>query len=345
MQLFPGNRETAEVADFLEQTRIALAALPGVRQAALMSGAPFTAVGSLRLDIRPPGADSTLSRTLQGRVVSGPALTVLGVRLLRGRALSESDRAGSARVAMLNERAARELFDGADPLGRMVAVPPYGAGGDASEFEVVGVVEDRKLDRVDDAAARPEIWLPFSQYPVPFGSLLLSSTLPPKALIRAAESAVWSVDPNQGIYRSFAPADERAAQLAAPRFFARNAAAFAVFALALSIVGVYAVLAVDLSRRRRELALRAALGASRADALRFVAAKGMAIGIPGMLIGIALAAAMAKAVSDVLFDVTTATPWVVAGAGLPILLLTAFTCWQLARRIARVEPNLALRED
>lgn len=345
VQLFPGNRETAEVADFLEQTRIALAALPGVRQAALMSGAPFTAVGSLRLDIHPPGADSTLSRTLQGRVVSGPALTVLGVRLLRGRALSENDRAGSARVAMLNERAARELFDGADPVGRMVAVPPYGAGGDASEFEVVGVVEDRKLDRVDDAAARPEIWLPFSQYPVPFGSLLLSSTLPPKALIRAAESAVWSVDPNQGIYRSFAPADERAAQLAAPRFFARNAAAFAVFALALSIVGVYAVLAVDLSRRRRELALRAALGASRADALRFVAAKGMAIGIPGMLIGIALAAAMAKAVSDVLFDVTTATPWVVAGAGLPILLLTAFTCWQLARRIGRVEPNLALRED
>jgi hypothetical protein len=213
------------------------------------------------------------------------------------------------------------------------------------QFEVVGIVEDRKLDRVDGTQARAEIWMPFMQYPVPFGSLLLTSSLPPKSLIKAAESAVWSVDATQGIYRTFAPADERDAQLAAPRFFARNAAAFAVFALALSMVGVYAVLAVDLSRRRRELALRAALGASRSDALRFVATKGMLIGIPGTLIGVALAAAMAQGVSSVLFDVSLATPWVVGGASLPLLLLTAIACWALARRIARVEPNLALREE
>ena len=345
VQLFPGSREGSEVADFLERTRQATAAIPGVEHAALMSGAPFTAVGSLRLDIRASSAPSTDAQTLQARAVSGPALQALGVGLLRGRPLGGTDRAGSAPVALLNERAARELFDGVDPIGRTVAVPPYGSGGASIDFEVVGVVEDRKLDRVDGDQARPEIWLPFTQYPVPFGSLLLTSSMPPKSLIRAAESAVWSVDANQGIYRSFAPADERDAQLAAPRFFARNAAAFALFALALSIVGVYAVLAVDLSRRRRELALRAALGASRTDALRFVAAKGLFIGIPGAIIGVALAAGMAKGVSSVLFGVSMATPWVVGGASLPLLLLTALACWTLARRIARVEPNLALREE
>lgn len=345
VQLFPGSRDGEQVAEFLERTRLSAAAIPGVEHVALMSGAPFTQVGSLRLDITPASGVKADSRTVQGRAISGPALESLGVRLLRGRALSADDRAGTAKVVLLNERAARELFDGVDPIGRTIAVPPYGSGGDMIDFEVVGIVEDRKLDRVADAAARPEIWLPFTQYPVPFGSLLLTSSLPPKSLIRAAESAVWSVDAKQGIYRTFAPADDRDAQLAAPRFFARNAAAFAMFALALSMVGVYAVLAVDLSRRRRELALRAALGASRADALRFVAAKGMLIGIPGALIGIALAAAMAKGIGSVLFDVSNATPWVVGGASLPLLVLTALACWALARRIARVEPNLALREE
>jgi len=345
VQLFPGSRDAGEVADFLERTRLASAAIPGVEQAALMSGAPFTPIGSLRLDIRSSTAPLNDAQTLQARAISGPALETLGVRLLRGRALGNADRAGSAQVALLNERAARELFDGVDPIGRTVAVPPYGSGGESTDFEVVGIVQDTKLDRVDGAQARPEIWFPFTQYPVPFGSLLLSSALPPKSLLRAAEGAVWSVDANQGIYRSFAPADERDAQLAAPRFFARNAAAFALFALALSMVGVYAVLAVDLSRRRRELALRAALGATRSDAFRFVASKGLLIGIPGTLIGLALAAAMAQGVSSVLFDVSLATPWVVSGASLPLLLLTAMACWALARSVARVQPNLALREE
>ncbi len=344
VQLFPGA-EGAAAAEFLERARLASVAIPGVEQVALMSGAPFTPVGSLRLDVTPDSRDKVESRTLQGRAITGPALEALGVGVLRGRALTAEDRAGSAPVALLNQRAARELFDGEDALGRSVSVPPYGRSGDPIKFEVVGIVEDRKLDRVDGEQARAELWMPFAQYPLPFGSLLLTSTLPPKSLIRAAESAVWSVDPNQGIYRTFAPADERDAQLAAPRFFARNAAAFAVFALALSMVGVYAVLAVDLSRRRRELALRAALGASRTDALRFVATKGMLIGVPGTLIGIALAAAMAQGVSSVLFDVSPATPWVVGGASLPLLLLTAVACWTLARKIARIEPNLALREE
>lgn len=344
VQLFPGGDADAAVR-FLERARAASAAIPGVDQVALMSGAPFTPVGSLRLDVTPDARDKVESRTLQARAITGPALQALGVRVLRGRALSDDDRAGSSPVALLNERAARELFDGEDALGRKLAVPPYGRSGDAIHFEVVGIVEDRKLDRVDGKQARAEIWMPFMQYPVPFGSLLLSTALPPKSLIRQAESAIFSVDPNQGIYRSFAPADDRDAQLAAPRFFARNAAAFAMFALALSMVGVYAVLAVDLSRRRRELALRAALGAGSADALRFVTARGLSIGIPGILIGAALALAMAQGVGSVLFDVSAATPWVVGASSLPLLALTALACWALARGIARVQPNLALREE
>lgn len=345
VQLFPPGNDAAEFLPRMQRMRAAAAAIPGVSQAAFMSGAPFTPVGSLRLDISRPGAADSDSQTLQTRAIDGPALQALGIRLQRGRSFRDSDRAGSVRVALLNERAALELFDGADAVGQKIRVPPYGQSGESYSFEVIGIVENRKIDRVDGDAASAEVWLPFEQYPVPFGSLLLSGPLPPKSLIRQAESAIWQVQPGFGIYRSFAPADDRDAQMASPLFFARNAGAFAVFALALSMIGVYGVLAVDLSRRRRELALRAALGATPTRALRFVAAKGLAIGLPGLALGLLLAAYMAQGISELLFDVSAIAPWVVAASGLPLLLLTALVCWSLARRAARIQPNLALREE
>ncbi len=345
LQIFPDSRDGAEFLPRMKRMLEAVAAIPGVEQAAYMSGAPFTLVGSLNLDVSLPGAAENDSQTLAARVIEGPAMQSLGVNVLRGRGFSDSDRAGAAKVAVLNERAARELFAGEEAVGATIQVPPLGTSGEPASFEVVGIVENRKIDRVDGDSARAEVWLVFEQYPVPWGSLLLSGPLPPKSLIRQAEMAIWQVEPGLGIYRSFAPADDRDAQLASPRFFARNAGAFAAFALALSIVGVYGVLAVDLSRRRRELALRAALGATPARALRFVASKGLAIGLPGILLGLLLAAFMAEGVRGLLFDVGAIAPWVVAASGLPLLLLTALVCWTLARRAARIAPNLALREE
>lgn len=180
---------------------------------------------------------------------------------------------------------------------------------------------------------------------MPFGSLLLTSALPPKSLMQAAQAAVWRVDPGQGIYRVHAPADDRDAMLAEPRFFARNAGAFALFALVLSVIGVYAVLAVDLGRRRRELALRAALGASRRQVIAFVAAKGLAIGLPGIALGLLLAIAAASALQTQLFGIGTLSPWIAALSALPVLLLTASICLALSRRALRVQPHAALREE
>lgn len=343
LQLFPGRDTTAEVADFLERARQELSTLPGVEQVALMSGAPFTPVGSLRLDVAPPG--TTATRTMQARAVSGPVFAALGVPLLAGRLLNEDDRAGTAPVLVLNQRAAELLFAEEDPIGRRVSVPPFGAGGESREYTVVGVVADRKMDALGAPRARPEIWLPFAQYPVPFGSLLLTSALPPKSLMQAAQAAVWRVDPGQGIYRVHAPADDRNALLAEPRFFARNAGAFAVFALVLSVIGVYGVLAVDLGRRRRELALRAALGASTRQVIAFVAAKGLAIGVPGVALGLLLALAAAAALQAQLFGIGALSPWIAALSALPVLLLTASICLALSRRALRVQPHVALREE
>jgi len=346
LQLFPGNDDPGKVAAHLELTRHAVEQLPGVEAAALMSGAPFTRVGALSLDIAAAGADAATSLNVQARISSGPVLEVLDIPLQQGRAIGAQDRSDTRKVAMLNQRAALELFKGEDALGRSIAVPPYGAGGKPIAFEVVGIVADRKIDRVDGRAASAEVWMSYQQYPVPFGSLLLDTPLPPKSLIRAAETAVWNVDRSQGIYRSFAPAEERDSQLAAPRFFARNAGIFALCALLLSVVGVYGVLAVDLARRRRELALRAALGANSLHTLRFVARKASEIGVPGLLLGLVLAMAMAQGVRSLLFDAGTTTLMVMAAAaGLPIALLITFICWNLARRAATVPPNVALQES
>ncbi|MCB1613045.1 MAG: ABC transporter permease [Xanthomonadales bacterium] len=345
VQVFPDSRDGAEFLPRMQRMQAAVAAIPGVEQVAFMTGAPFTPVGRTSVDVWLPGAASNDSQTLRTRAIDGPALQALGVTLQRGRAFLPSDRAGSTRVALLNDRAARELFNGADAVGQQIMVPPYGQSGEPTRFVIVGIVDNLKIDQVDGDNAAAEVWLPFTQYPLPFGSFLLSGPLPPKSLIRQAEAAISQVEPGLSIYRSFAPADDRDEQLASPMFFARNASAFAIFALALSMVGVYGVLAVDLSRRRRELALRAALGATPMRALRFVAAKGLVIGVPGLALGLLLAAFMAQGLSGMLFDVDAVAPWVVAGSGLPLLLLTALVCWSLARRAARIQPNLALREE
>ncbi|MCB1602638.1 MAG: ABC transporter permease, partial [Xanthomonadales bacterium] len=167
VQVFPDSRDGAEFLPRMQRMQAAVAAIPGVEQVAFMTGAPFTPVGRTSVDVWLPGAASNDSQTLRTRAIDGPALQALGVTLQRGRAFLPSDRAGSTRVALLNDRAARELFNGADAVGQQIMVPPYGQSGEPTRFVIVGIVDNLKIDQVDGDNAAAEVWLPFTQYPLP----------------------------------------------------------------------------------------------------------------------------------------------------------------------------------
>jgi predicted permease len=335
-----GNAPETDEAFFADALR-ALQATPGALRSALMSGAPFSQVGSLRLDVHERSSPDR-QHSIQTRAVAGPAMEMLGGRILRGRALSDDDRKGAPLVAVINERAAFEIFGSRDPMGQVVLVPPYGSG-DPQPFEIVGLMEDLTSDRVDFKRPSAELWLSFAQYPVPFGAFLVESQAAPMALARVAEAAIKSADPGQAIYASFAPKDLIAQQLALPRFFARNAGAFALLALGLAVIGIYGVLAVDLARRRQELALRAALGADGRALITRVAQQGALIGLPGLALGAVLASFAIAAMERVLIGVDGQTLLLVAVAATPLLLLLVGVSLSLGRQAARVDPALTLR--
>ena len=337
-----GNAPETDEAFFADALR-ALQATPGATRAAAMSGAPFSQIGSLTLDIHTSAAPDR-SHSIQTRSVAGPAMEMLGGRIVRGRGLSEDDVKGSALVAVVNERAVFELFGDIDPIGKRLVIPPYGSGAPRS-FEIVGVMANLTSDRVDFRRPSAELWLSFLQYPVPFGAFLVETQAAPMALARVSEAAVKSVDPGQAIYATFAPNDLIAQQLALPRFFARNASLFALLAMGLAVMGIYGVLSVDLARRKRELALRAALGAGGRSLIAQVARQGTLIGVPGLILGGVLASFAINQIQRTLVGVDGQVGLVIAIAAVPLLLLLASISVVLGRRAARVDPALALRSD
>lgn len=337
-----GEAPESDAAFFADSVR-ALEKTPGARRAALMSGAPFSSVGSLRLDVHTADAPER-SHSIQTRSVLGPVMSMLGGRMVRGRALQDDDVQGAARVVVINERAAFEMFGTGDPIGRKIMVPPYGSG-QMEPFEVIGVMENLISDRVDFKRPSAELWLSFAQYPVPFGAFLVETQATPMALARSAEAAIVSIDPGQAVYAIFPPRDNIRQQLALPRFFARNAGLFAMLALILAMTGIYGVLSVDLSRRRRELALRSALGASSHDLAGQVASASGRICVPGMAFGALLGIFAIQATSKLLIGIEGYGLWVILAASVPVLLLAIAVSALIARRAARTDPSLVLRSE
>ncbi len=337
-----GNAPETDEAFFADALR-SLQATPGAQRVALMSGAPFSQIGSLNLDVHTSETPDR-SHSIQTRSVAGPVMEMLGGRIVRGRGLSADDVKGSAPVAVINERAVFELFGDNNPIGERLTIPPYGSG-EPRSFEIVGVMANLTSDRVDFKRPSAELWLSFVQYPVPFGAFLVEAQAAPMALAKASEAAIKSADPGQAIYATFAPKELIAQQLALPRFFARNASLFALLAMGLAVIGIYGVLSVDLARRRRELALRAALGAGGRALIAQVARQGALIGVPGLVLGSVLAAFAIDQIQRTLVGVEGHIGLVIASAAAALLLLLGSISIVLGRRAASVDPALALRSE
>lgn len=316
----------------------------GAFRTALMSSPPLSGVGQIPADVMLIGNDLPLPQQPVLRAVQGEVLATLGIPLLAGRSLAASDRADTALVAMVNRAFARSAFGHRDPLGQRVRIPPYGVSGDLLEFEIVGVFGDARSTAAA-SAPQPEVWLPFGQYTTNSLALIGSGGLPAAALVKPLQEAFWRIDPRQGIYRAYTLDDELARALATPRFFARNASSFALLALALGTVGIYGVVAFDLVRRQRDLALRAALGARSGQLSGWIVGRGLRTLGVGLALGAALGWGLIALVRDALFGVGDAGPLALGGAAGLVATATLAVCWWLGRRAARTDPMLALRRE
>lgn len=342
MQIF--RQPDAQSETFSRELQVRLSALPGVRHSAVSSSAPLSPIGGIPVDVAVVGRGDKESLRPRVRAVDGPLADVLGLRLQRGRWIDGNDRAGAEQVALVNESFAERVFPGVDPIGQVVSIPPFGAGGDRREFRIVGVMADARLASLA-RPAEPELWVPFAQYPVNSMAVMLRADGDPAALTRQAESVLFELRPDEGIYMTQTLAAARDRQLATPRFFARNAGAFALLALLLAAIGVHSVVAFQMTQRQREFALRLALGSAPRSLAMRVLRQGYALGLPAAVLGGGLGVVFGQLLRSSVVGVSDAL-WftAVASAGL-MLAVVAIACLRSMRTAMRVEPMAVLRGD
>ncbi|MGH9345746.1 MAG: ABC transporter permease [Vicinamibacterales bacterium] len=329
---------------FFRRVVTEVTAAPGVKSAALVSDPPLTGgdgyweIG-FSIDGRPPRPPGQ-GHFAYLRWITPQYFSTLRVPVLRGRMLSDGDVVSRPLVIVVNDAFARRFFPGEDPIGRRLIVSMRAP----VAREVVGVVADIRQTTLD-AAPEPQIYLPAYQALTGYGTLLVRTDLPPDAALSSIREAVRRVDAGQPLFNAREMRADVAASVASRRVTTAALSIFAVIALALALLGIYAVAASQVGERTRELGVRMALGARARDIVRMVMRQSMAPAVAGVLIGLGSAALLTRLLSAWLFDTAPLDGGAFAAAAV-VLLVTALLASTIpARRATRVDPSTALRAE
>jgi len=324
-----------------------LGAIPGVSAAGAINRLPLTGdwwTTSVRLAER-PGSDPDDRIPTYVRPVTPGYLEAMGTRVLRGRSPAAADGAGSERVLVIDAEFARRVWGEADPIGREILFdgPPNHP---PPRARVVGVVEAVRMSRLD-AELRPTIYVPFAQAPEGHYLDWGMDVVVRGATLRAGEEIrriARGVFPDAAVFRVASMEDVVALSTADRRFQLLVLGVFGSLALVLATIGVAGALLLSVRERRRELAVRVALGA-RPDRLWWgVQREGLVLAGGGALIGVAGAIAAARVFSSLVYGVSVRDPLALA-AGPALVILAAFVAAAIpATRALQVSPVSALRD-
>jgi putative ABC transport system permease protein len=267
----------------------------------------------------------------------------LDIPLLRGRLFDQRDSLDSPPVALISESLAQEKWPGQEPLGRSIEFGNM--DGDLRPLTVIGVVGDVHASSLEENP-QPTIYVSFRQRPQAAShfAAVICSTLEPAALIPAARQLVRNLD--RGVPPEFGSfAALVSSSLRARRFNLILVGFFAGAALLLAVVGLYGVMAHGVVRRRGEIGVRIALGATRTAILRLVLIQGARVTAIGVALGIAGSLALTRAIRSLLFGLRPADPATLAAVALLLVAVAFLACYLPARRAAKVDPNVALRYE
>jgi putative ABC transport system permease protein len=339
------------LTNYLSEVTKNVRSLPGVRDVAITDRPPMEGLGGAPFLIE--GQNLYYSqRPVCGFKVVGPSyFDTVGMRLLKGRSLGESDVAGGVPVTVINETMAKTYFKGEDPIGKRILIPPlvFGKSGRGPEipWQVVGVVKDEKAGGKGGGFSLdediPAVYVTFYQNPGIRNSLVVRTAMNPLLLSRSIEQAIWKVNKNQAVTNIETLEEIKSESVTPARLRTALLAIFAGIALLLAAVGIYGVVSYSVAQRVREMAIRLALGASSSNLLKLVIGKTMLIVLVGLALGGGAALALTRVLASLLYDTspTDRVTWVVAGALLAAVALVA--CYFPARRVTKVEPLTILR--
>ena len=268
----------------------------------------------------------------------------LGIPLLRGRLFTNEDRADGHRVAIINRLAADRFFPNEDPIGKHVW---FGGGSNFdrpdSAAEIIGIVGNVAYQSLDEKPIQPDFYTPYRQFTYATRAVLVRSLGDPAALVPAMRWAVRRANPALALYEVRTMDGVMGDAAAGRRFDTILLSAFALVAMALAAMGIYAVVAHSVAQRTREVGIRVALGATARDVVTLVIREGMAVPAAGLLIGILASLGFTRVLRLALFGVSSTNPFVYAVLGLVLLSVGIVACYVPARRAARVDPLVALK--
>ncbi len=334
-----------------------IGSLPGVEAASLDSGLPLaddSMIGVVKTPESAAAETPDAPRPAARVHAAAPGhFQVLGVPVLRGRAVAPSDAAGAHRVALVSRRTADALWPGKDPLGRRLWLS---IGWDEDDWaEVVGVVGDVQYTGLEtgesaEGEGGPEVvgdvYVPYAQVPgLDSAYLLVRTAGDPEALAPGLRQRVREVDPSLPVFDVMSLGERVDRAYSELRFSASCLAAFGLAALLLAALGVYGVMAYSVSERTAEMGVRMSLGARPADIARMVLGDGLALAAVGLALGLGAALALGRVLRHQLVGVAPSDPVALAGAAAVLLGAALLAAWLPARRAARLDPTDAIRRE
>ncbi len=323
-----------------------VSALAGVQRAAFAWGVPLTGnnwPGRVEIEGQPPIAKPTDAVPLPVRSVTPGYFDILGIQILDGRDFRNSDansNKGAARVAIVNRAFADRYFPGTSAIGKKL----WQNGRQQTPTEIVGVVANSRTDDLT-RAPEPELYLSLWQAGAFSKDLIVRTATDPRALMTAIQTALRAVDPTVAIENVRTLEQVRDNSVATRTFAMQLLVGFSIVASVLTLVGVYGVLSLTVASRRREIAVRSAVGASGRDIRNLVFADALRLIAGGVAAGVVAAIVLSRGLTSFLFDVTpTDVPTLVA-VGVLFASVALAACWMPTRRAARIDPLEALRSE
>jgi predicted permease len=332
----------AQRAQFFNQVIEQLRATPQVTHAAAAVGLPvsgFNPRAPYSVSGRPvlPLPQRPIANLA---VVTEDYFALMRIPIVAGRAFTAADREGAPGACIVNESLARRLFPGESALGHVLM-----RGRDAEvRAEIVGVIRDVKTNGLN-VPAPDEIYYPMRQLTQPGMAIVARTDGDAAALQSVLRTAVASVDKDQPISFFTTLETSLALSLGAQRIVASLTTIFAAVALVLSAVGLYSVLAYAVSQRRSEIGIRMALGAKPGQVVGLVMRNGLQLVAFGLGAGLLAAAAAARLIQTLLFDVKPIDPLIYAGVTVLFTIVAVVACLVPSVRASRIDPLIALRAD
>jgi predicted permease len=338
---YPRERRIQFYADLLSRA----STMPGVKSAS--AGFPLP-LSTNNIEI---------SFTIEGRPVSqgdepvepmGVVLPgyfeALRIPIMQGRTFTWSDNTKSKPVIVINQAFARKYFPGENPIGKRIK-SDLGDGVVKSPVrEVIGVVGDVKRQRLT-ADVDPQYYLPWPQAVITSPPLCIRTSGDPTAVIPALRAQIASMDRDVPLYSVRTMEDSFSIAAAQPRFQTLLLTAFAVMALLLSAVGLYAVLSYTVAQRSQEIGVRMALGAQRRDVMALIWSRGLLLAAAGVAIGLAATSVLSDSLSGLLYHVRPLDPLTLAAVSLMLLVVSFAASAAPAWRASRVDPMKTLRAE